>query len=71
MKIRNYSVAKNLETYGNFYIDYEGRESSRPLPMTFAQAKYLAKYWGGYILPYDAWVGKGGELQLASYKKTA
>lgn len=52
-KIREYTVKKLIESYGSFYMDYNGEEARGVCPMTFKQAKFLAKKWDGYVVTLD------------------
>lgn len=62
MKVRDYTVKCLIESYGSYYINYNGEESKHVCPMTYKQAKFLASKWGGYVValdPLDSNLGHG------------
>ena len=53
MKMKYWTVAKALESYGSVWLDWRGDESRYPVPMTLKQANYLAEAWGGHVVTLD------------------
>ena len=55
---KNFTLKQYSEDGSSFYLDYTGNESKHPCPMTFKQAKFLAREFCGFIVTYDAWIEK-------------
>ena len=45
-----FAVRQNLEGYGSIPLDRNGREAPENVPMSEKQARYVASYWGGYVI---------------------
>jgi hypothetical protein len=50
MKAKDYTVRKDVESYGGYWIGWGMNETDEPQPMTLKQANYISRCVCGYVI---------------------